>query len=294
VSWAVSAASVVAAAWLLPGIELLESGSGFLVALAVAVFNAILPPVLAALRLPFVVALGFLLALFANALLLVLAADVLPDAIDVSSFGDALLAALVMAAVSLTLEVLLGTDDDDEYGCAWSAASRGARASRSAPRCRASCSSRSTGSRCRAARRDARRQRADDGELDRRRRLPPDRMGDRPLLADRRQPGRHPARLQRGHPRLPLGREGDRARDQLLLPCRLRGDRARRATGDGLLVDGGASRGNLLSGEAEETILTVSRTDAEKRANPATARSSPTASTSRGRSCCSSSRSCSR
>ena len=43
---------------------------------------------------------------------------------------------------------------------------------------------------------------------------------------------------------------------------------ARRATGDGLLVDGGASRGNLLSGEAEETILTVSRTDAEKRANP--------------------------
>ena len=43
---------------------------------------------------------------------------------------------------------------------------------------------------------------------------------------------------------------------------------ARRSTGDGLLVEGGASRGNLLSGEAEETILTVSRTEAEKRANP--------------------------
>jgi hypothetical protein len=42
----------------------------------------------------------------------------------------------------------------------------------------------------------------------------------------------------------------------------------RRATGIGLLADGGSSRGNLLSGEAEETILTVSRTDAEKRANP--------------------------
>ena len=42
----------------------------------------------------------------------------------------------------------------------------------------------------------------------------------------------------------------------------------RRATGIGLLRDGGASRGNLLSGEADETILTVSRTDAEKRANP--------------------------
>ena len=32
--------------------------------------------------------------------------------------------------------------------------------------------------------------------------------------------------------------------------------------------DGGASRGNLLSGEADEAILTVSRIDAEKRANP--------------------------
>ena len=42
----------------------------------------------------------------------------------------------------------------------------------------------------------------------------------------------------------------------------------RRATGIGLLADGGASRGNLLSGEADEVILTVSRIDAEKRANP--------------------------
>ena len=40
------------------------------------------------------------------------------------------------------------------------------------------------------------------------------------------------------------------------------------ATGIGLLVDGGASRGNLLSGEADEVILTVSRMEAEKRANP--------------------------
>jgi hypothetical protein len=43
---------------------------------------------------------------------------------------------------------------------------------------------------------------------------------------------------------------------------------ARLATGAGLLADGGASRGNLLSGEAEETILTVSRADAERGANP--------------------------
>ena len=42
----------------------------------------------------------------------------------------------------------------------------------------------------------------------------------------------------------------------------------RHATGRGLLIDGGASRGNLLSGEADHVILTVSRMDAEKGANP--------------------------
>ena len=42
----------------------------------------------------------------------------------------------------------------------------------------------------------------------------------------------------------------------------------RRGTGIGLLIDGGASRGNLLSGEAEDVILTVSRMEAEKKSNP--------------------------
>ena len=42
----------------------------------------------------------------------------------------------------------------------------------------------------------------------------------------------------------------------------------RHSTGIGLLADGGASRGNLLSGEADDAILTVSRIDDEQRANP--------------------------
>ena len=42
----------------------------------------------------------------------------------------------------------------------------------------------------------------------------------------------------------------------------------RLATGRGLLTAGGASRGNLFSGEAEAMILTVSRMNAEKKANP--------------------------
>ncbi|HTW97890.1 MAG TPA: alkaline phosphatase family protein, partial [Acidimicrobiales bacterium] len=42
----------------------------------------------------------------------------------------------------------------------------------------------------------------------------------------------------------------------------------RLATGNGLLRDDGASRGNLFSGEAEAAILTVSRISAEREANP--------------------------
>ncbi len=57
-----------------------------------------------------------------------------------------------------------------------------------------------------------------------------------------------------------------------LMTCSAPGDCAelerRHSTGQGLLADGGASRGNLLSGEADHVILTVSRMDAEKRGNP--------------------------
>ena len=41
----------------------------------------------------------------------------------------------------------------------------------------------------------------------------------------------------------------------------------RHSTGIGLLANGGASRGNLLSGEADHLILTVSKLEAES-ANP--------------------------
>ena len=42
----------------------------------------------------------------------------------------------------------------------------------------------------------------------------------------------------------------------------------RRHAGHGLLRDGGASRGNLLSGEADHVILTVSRMEEEKKREP--------------------------
>src|SRR4051794_6936352 len=105
VSWIVAAVSVAVAARLLPGVTLSQAGSAAVIAAAIAVLNAILPPLLAALRLPFMLVAGFLLVLAADALVLVLADDWFPDRIHVSGFGDALLAALLIAAVGLVLQV---------------------------------------------------------------------------------------------------------------------------------------------------------------------------------------------
>jgi hypothetical protein len=63
----------------------------------------------AAVRLPFT----FVLVLVVDALALVLADQLVPRFGEVSSFGDALLAALVMAATSIVLRAMLGTDDDE-------------------------------------------------------------------------------------------------------------------------------------------------------------------------------------
>ena len=220
-------------------------------------------------------------------------ARLLADDIRVDSFGDALLASLVIAAVTVVLDVILGTNDDDAYTLRVTrrvAARQGVKARTDAPgdplprdrRARAAG----------AARRDARRQRADHGALGRRGRLPAGRVGDRPLLADRRQPGGDPARLQRRHPRLPLGREGERPDDGLLLARRLRRDRApprhrrrpaRRRRREPRQPAQRARRTRRSSPSAGPTT-SAART-------PATGRSSPTASTSRGRWCCSSGRS---
>src|SRR6185436_501518 len=115
ISWAVTAAALCVAAIILPGVDIAGYGGALAVAAVVAALNALLPPVLAALRLPFMLALGFVLVLILNALVLKLASDLLDNTFVVDNFGWALLAALLVAAVSVMLEVLFGTNDDDTY-----------------------------------------------------------------------------------------------------------------------------------------------------------------------------------
>ncbi len=234
-----------------------------------AVLNALLPPVLAALRLPFMLALGFLLVLALNAFVLKLASDLLDNTFTVDNFGWALLAALLVAAVSLVLEVIFGTNDDDNYSL-------------------------------RVVQRIARRQGGGEQtdvpgiiflEIDGlalpvlRRAM---RDGNATTMARWVAEGTHDLTewetdlssqtgasqagiLLGSNDDIPAFRWVDKE-SGLLTACSAPADCARieaeRATGIGLLLDGGSSRGNLLSGEAEEVILTVSRMEAEKKANP--------------------------
>ena len=104
VAWILAALALMAAAWIVPG----ASVEGFWGALVVSA-------IVAALRLPFTLIAGFLLVLFADAAML-LAADAITDnAIHLDNFGTALLVALVASAVTVILDVVVGSNDDDSY-----------------------------------------------------------------------------------------------------------------------------------------------------------------------------------
>jgi uncharacterized membrane protein YvlD (DUF360 family) len=269
VAWLIAGAAVYAAAGIVAGVSIERPGAALIVAAAIALINAVLPPLIAALRLPYTLLAGFILILLADGVALVVADKIFPDFLTVNSFGDALLASIVIAGVTIAIEVLAGTNDDDEYTI-------------------------------RVVKRIARRQ----GEA-----IRTDAPGilfleidglALPILRDAMRDGSAPnlARLlsdddyaltewetdlssQTGASQagillgsnvdIPAFRWVDKPTGRVMT-CSAPDDCAaiekRLATGIGLLANGGASRGNLLSGEADEVILTVSRIDAEKKSNP--------------------------
>ena len=115
VSWVLVALALLVAAWIVPGADVKSFGGALAAAAVIAMLNAILPPVVAALRLPFMAALGFLLVLVLDALML-LAADRITDGdLTIDSFWSALGVALAAGAIGVVLDIVLGTNDDDTY-----------------------------------------------------------------------------------------------------------------------------------------------------------------------------------
>src|SRR5688500_4857775 len=93
-AWLSSTVALLLAASLLSGADVNGFSGALLVAAIVAILNAVLPPIVAALRLPFTVFSGFLLVLALDAAMIMLAADIAPGALEVDGFGTALLMSL--------------------------------------------------------------------------------------------------------------------------------------------------------------------------------------------------------
>jgi uncharacterized membrane protein YvlD (DUF360 family) len=267
VSWLAMGIALMVAAGVLPGVSIDNFWGALLVAAIVAALNAIIPPILAALRLPLTLVSGFLLVLLADAAILRWADDLTNGMLTVDSFGWALLAALVVAAVSVVLAVVVGTDDTHSLRIAKRIARRqGIIASTDVP---GIVFLEIDGLGLPVLRRAMR-----DGSAPNMARWLAD---DTHRLTEwetdlSSQTGASQAGIL-------LGSNDDisafrwvEKETATLMTCSAPPDCAeierRLATGAGLLVDGGASRGNLLSGEAEDVILTVSRMEAEKKANP--------------------------
>jgi uncharacterized membrane protein YvlD (DUF360 family) len=268
-AWVVSAVALMVAAAIVPGATIEGFWGALLVAAVVGVLNALLPPLIAGLRLPFTLVAGFLLVLLADAGILLLADSLTEGAIQLDGFWVALLMALVAAAVSIVLQVMVGANDDDTYTLR--VIHRLARRS---------------GERVETDRPGIVFLEIDGLALPVLRRAMRD--GNAPNMARWMADGTHA--LAEWEPDLSsqtgasqagilLGSNEDisafrwvEKETGTLMTCSAPPDCAeierRHSTGIGLLADGGASRGNLLSGEADHLILTVSRLEAEKTANP--------------------------
>jgi uncharacterized membrane protein YvlD (DUF360 family) len=268
-AWLVSAVALLGAAWVVPGAAVHDFGNALVAAAVIAVLNAILPPVVAAVRLPFVAALGFVVVLVLDALMLLAADRITGGDLEIDSFWSAIGVALVAAALGIVLDVVLGTNDDDTYTFRVIH---------------------------RIARRSGDREETDvpgivfleiDGLA-----LPvlelAMRNGSAPTMARWLEDGSHSlaewetdlsSQTGASQAGILLGSNDDipafrwvEKETSTIMVCSAPADCAeierRHRVGRSLLADGGASRGNLLSGEADHVILTASRSEAEKRANP--------------------------
>ena len=226
VSWFATGVALMVASWALPGVDIGSFWGALVVAAVVALLNAVIPPVLAALRLPLTLVLGFLLVLIADALILQIAAELQRDRWRLQRrqlrLGTPRRVHRRRCECRSRRSPRIRQHGVDPHGAADREAAGDHRLDRRArDRLSRDRRARAAG----AASRDAGRECAEHGPLGaghtRSRRV-----GDGSLVADGGEPGGDPAGLERGHLGVPLGGEGDGDDDDLLGAARLRRARA--------------------------------------------------------------------
>ena len=105
IHWAIVAAALWVAAYLIPGV-IVQSGTALLVAaIVLGLVNALVRPVLTILTLPITILTLGLFYLVVNGIAFGLAAAIVPG-FDVAGFGSAILGALVVSLISWVLSGL--------------------------------------------------------------------------------------------------------------------------------------------------------------------------------------------
>src|SRR5260221_11954822 len=102
-NWLVSALVIIIAAYILPGVHVVNLWTALVVALVMGILNLFVKPLLVILTLPFTIITFGLFLLVINALLVLLASSIVPG-FTVDGFWWALLFSLVVSLIKLALE----------------------------------------------------------------------------------------------------------------------------------------------------------------------------------------------
>ncbi len=106
IGWAINAASLLLLAWLIPAVQVTGFGTALVVALVLGLLNAVIRPVLIVLTLPVNLLTLGLFTFVINGFLFWFAARIL-EGFSVSSFGWAILAAIVYSLISWAVSSVL-------------------------------------------------------------------------------------------------------------------------------------------------------------------------------------------
>ena len=260
--WLVETIGLLFFAWVLPGVEVKDLEAAFVASALIGVLNAILYPLVITVFASIAAATFGLLTLVLNVAVVMLA-DAIEPGFNVTDFGEALLLVLGLALVNALLTGILSIDDEGSYYRG--VILRQARRSRK----RAGKAEHETTPGFLFLEIDGLSEEVLREALD---------AGGMPHLAEWVASGSHTITgwecdlssqtsasqaglLQGSNAGIPAFRWYDRELGRPLVsakPADAAIIQARTSNGDGLLVDGGASRGNLVTGDAPYATLTIS------------------------------------